>query len=196
MKSNVCRIEKGTLDLSTILKESDKVAVYNEFNEKQTLQLRLICEELDGMLPNIVDEFCGDFWIEVEESVCKINVLIEFDEFTADKKKELIKVAKNKKNARAKGIFGKIRSVLEDMFLDSEGNRAYDMAWQFNYANEYCLGMDCSYKWSLQQYKSKALKEEQEWDELEKSILVSMADDVIVGVKGRFANIVVVKKFA
>ena len=61
MKSNICRIEKGTLDIEAILKESEKVAIYNELTEKQKLQLRLICEELDGMLPNIVDEFYGDF---------------------------------------------------------------------------------------------------------------------------------------
>ena len=158
--------------------------------------MRLLCEEIDGMLPNIVNGFCGDFWIDFEEGICKINVLIEFDEFTTDKKKELIKIAKNKKNTQAKGLFGKIRSALEDFFLDSDGNRAYDLAWQFNYANEYCVGMDYSCLWSLKQYKNDAPKEEkQEWDELEKSIIASIADDVIVGVKGRIANIVVVTKF-
>ena len=41
-------------------------------------------------------------------------------------------------------------------------------------------------------------KEEQvvAWDELEKSVIASVADDVIVGVKGRQANIIIVKKFA
>ena len=196
MKSNICKIEKGTLDLEAILKESEKVATYNELTEKQKLQLRLICEELDGMLPNIVDEFYGDFWIDFEEGICKINVLIELDEFTADKKKELIKLAKNKKNAQAKGLLGKIRSALEDLLLDSDTNRAYDLAWQFNYANAYCVGMDYSCLWSLKQYKNDAPEEEkQEWDQLEKSIIASIADDVIVGVKGKSANIVVVTKF-
>ena len=50
MKSNVCKIDKGNKDLELILKESEKVAVYNELNHKQTLQLRLLCEEIDGML--------------------------------------------------------------------------------------------------------------------------------------------------
>ena len=35
----------------------------------------------------------------------------------------------------------------------------------------------------------------EEWDELEKSVITSVADDIIVGVKGRRANITVVKKF-
>jgi hypothetical protein len=61
MKSNVCKIENGIQDLEAILKESEKVAVYNELNHKQTLQLRLLCEEIDGMLPKIVNGFDGDF---------------------------------------------------------------------------------------------------------------------------------------
>ncbi len=195
MKSNVCKIEKGPSGLNAILKESEKVAVYNELNDKQTLQLRLICEELDGMLPNIIDEFCGDFWIDFEDGVCKINVLIKLDELTASKKKELIKIAKNKKNAAATGILGKIRSALEDLFLDSEGNKNFDMVGLYNYANEYYAGMNYSYMWSLKRYRLDSNKEEQKWDELEKSIIVSVADDIIVGVKGKIANIVIIKNF-
>ncbi|MBE5743759.1 MAG: hypothetical protein E7358_03480 [Clostridiales bacterium] len=197
MKSNVCKIEKGTLDLNAILRESEKVAVYNELNSNQTLKLRLICEELDAMLPNVVDEFDGDFWIEFEKGVCKINVLIEFEEFTANKKEALVEIAKNKKNSATKGFFGKIRSVIEDCFLDSERAKLYDMAGLFNFANEYLVRADYSYVCSLKQYKNNVDKEEkkQEWDKLEKSIITSFADDVIVGVKGRQANIVIIKKF-
>jgi hypothetical protein len=195
MKSNVCKIEKGVKDLEAILKESEMVAKYNGLDHKQSLQLRLICEEIDGMLPNIIDNFTGDFWIDFEKGVCKICVDLEFEEFTSSKKKELISVAKNKKNANATGFLGKIRSALEDVFLDGEVYKAYDMAGLFNSANEYCVGMGYTYAWSLQQYKEVS-KEEKEWDELEKSIITSVADDVIVGVKGRKASIVIVKKFA
>ena len=196
MKSNICKIENGTLDLNAILKESEKVAVYNELNNKQTLQLRLLCEEIDGLLPNVIDEFDGDFWIDFENGECKINLSIKFKEFTANKKKELISIAKNKKNAAATGLLGKIRSALEDVFLDYEGNKTNSMAWMYNCVNENCIGIDYSYMWTLQQYKQVINKEEQEWDELEKSIITSIADDVIVGVKGRVASIVIVKKFA
>lgn len=196
MKSNICKIENGNLDLDAILKESEKVAVYNELNDKQTLQLRLLCEEIDGMLPNIVNGFCGDFWIDFEDGECKINVSIVFEEYSINKKKELIKIAKNKKNASAKGLLGKIRSVLEDVFFTGAESRNYDIAGLFNYANEYCAGIDYSYVWSYGKYKQGVKKEEKEWDELEKSIITSIADDVIVGVKGRLANIIIVKKFA
>ena len=71
MKSNVCRIDNGTKDLAAILRESEKVAVYNELTHKQAMQLRLLCEEIDGMLPNIIDDFDGELWIDFDDGVCE-----------------------------------------------------------------------------------------------------------------------------
>ena len=199
MKSNVCSIENGTKDLAKILKESEKVAVYNELTHKQALQLRLICEEIDGMLPKLVNEFDGDLWIEYEEGVCKVKVSIEFAEFTTEKKKDLIDIAKNKKNAAAVGIAGKIRSAVENIFLDEENIQNYAMSSDaFRMATGYSEDINYSYYWSLEQYRNNVQKEEktEAWDELEKSVIASIADDVVVGVKGKRAEIVITKKFA
>ena len=199
MKSNVCKIENGTRDLEAILNESQKVAEYNGLTSKQTLQLRLLCEELDGMLPNIIDDFDGDFWIEFEEGVCKVNAAVTIKTFTADKKEALIEISKNKKNVAAVGFVGKLRSELENIFLNEESVQVGAIpAGSLYLATGYSEGVDFSYIWSLEQYKSSVREEEQkeEWDELEKSVLASAADDVIVGVKGKRADIVIVKKFA
>ena len=199
MRSNICKIENGIKDLAAILKESEKVAVYNELTHKQTLQLRLICEEIDGMLPNIIDDFSGDFWIDFEDGVCRVNVSLQFDEFTPEKKEGLVDIAKNKTNAAAVGIVGKIRSTLEDVFLvgDSLGRDGYLATEYFNYTDHYS-GIDFPCVWSLEQYKNNIKKDDAKaaWDELEKSVLASVADDVIIGVKGKRADIIIVKKFA
>ena len=196
MKSNVCKIEKGTRDLDAILKESERVAEYNGLSHKQSLQLRLLCEEIDGMLPNIIDDFSGDFWIDFEDGECKVNVSIKIPEFNTDKKEELIGIAKNKKNAAAVGIVGKIRSAIENLFLDKEIFKQYDMSTLFNAGVEYSVGLTLSYSWSLNNYRNVVKKENvEDWDELEKSIIANLADDIIVGIKGKQANIVVVKKF-
>lgn len=195
MKSNVCKIEKGNKDLEAIFKESEKVAEYNGLTHKQTLQLRLLCEEIDGMLPNIIDDFEGNLWIDFEDGVCKVNVSIQMPKFDVDKKEELIDIAKNKKNASAVGILGRIRSVVEDFFLDEDVLLACAVSsGSFNVSG----GMDYSSYWSLAQYKETVKKENNEvaWDELEKSVISSVADDVIVGVKGKKVDIVIVKKFA
>lgn len=198
MKSNVCKIEKGTSDLSAILNESEKVSEYIGLNHKQTVQLRLLCEEIDGMLPNIIDDFEGDLWIEYMEGVCKINVSIAIADFNATKKKELIGIANNRKNAAAVGIVGKIRNAIEDFFLNEEPTEAIDKSTvAFHVATGYSEGVDYSYLWSLEQYRDLVKKEQNEsWDELEKSVVASIADDVIVGIKGRRADIIIVKKFA
>jgi hypothetical protein len=198
MKSNVCRINKGTKDLAAILKESEKVAVYNELSHKQTLQLRLICEEIDGMLPKIIDDFDGDFWIEFEKGVCKVIASIKFAEFSIEKKEELIKIAKNSKNAAAVGITGKIRSFVEDMLLDDVNIPSYSI-----YSESMCIAtsfgedMNYPYMWTLENYKNNTKKEKEEaWDEPEKSVIASVADDIVVGVKGKRADIIITKKFA
>ena len=199
MKSNVCKIENGTKDLAAILKESERVAEYNGLTHKQSLQLRLICEEIDGMLPNIIDDFNGELWIEIENGVCKVNVSLTFKEFTAEKKKELVGVATNKKNAAATGIVGKIRSAIENVLLDGDNFRSFEIASEsYGFSTEYYDRMDYSHLWTLDRYRSSVSKEKQSeaWDELEKSVIASVADDVIVGVKGREADIIVVKKFA
>ena len=199
MKSNVCRIEKGTGDLDAILRESEKVAEYNELTHKQTLRLRLLCEEIDGMLPHMIGEFEGDFWIEFTDGVCKVCVSIQIPEINAGKKGELIRVAKNRKNAAAVGIVGKIRNAIENFFLNEETMAALDASAEtFYLATGYSEGVDYSYLWSLEQYRSMVNQEEngEGWDELEKSVIASVADDVIVGIKGHRADIIIVKKFA
>ena len=199
MRSNVCKIDNGTKDLAAILKESEKVAVYNELTHKQSLQLRLLCEEIDGMLPNIIDDFSGDLWIEFEEGVCKVNVSLRFKEFSAEKKNELVAVAKNQKNAAAIGIVGKIRSAIENVFLDVDNYQGFEVASGSYYlSTQYSERLDYTSLWTLDQYRNQlnSDKQKEAWDELEKSVLASVADDVIIGVKGKRADIIIVKKFA
>lgn len=197
MKSNVCKIEKGIKDLDAILKESEKVAAYIGLDHKQTLQLRLLCEEVDGMLPKIIDDFEGAFWIDFEKGECKVNVSLEFAQFTPKKKKELLDISKDKKNASVKGIVAKISSAIEEFFLNGENAQALGMASEV-YQAPTGYGIEYPYYWSLGQYRTTVKKEKkaEEWDELEKSVIASVADDVIVGVKGLHADIIIVKKFA
>ena len=199
MKSNICRIDKGTKDLAAILSESEKVAVYNGLDHKETMQLRLLCEEIDGMLPNIMDDFVGELWFDFEDGVCRVNASLTLEEMTANKKEELLSIAKDKKNAAASGVVGKIRSFIEDFFLDEVNQIALTVTpAHYPLAAGYSDGVDYAYLWSLSQYRDLVKQEAQEedWDELEKSVIASIADDVTVSVKGKRVDIVVIKKFA
>ena len=199
MKSNVCKIDKGTQDLEAIFRESEKVAVYNELTHKQALQLRLLCEEIDGMLPNVIDDFDGDLWFEFEEGVCKINISIRIPELNIGNKDELISIAKSRKNAVATGIGGKIRNAIENFILDEDAMKLMTApAGEYRLATGYSMAINYNCYWSLDHYRKTVNKNEtaDAWDELEKSVIASVADDVIVGVKGKQAEIIIVKKFA
>jgi hypothetical protein len=195
MISNVCKIEKGIKDLSKILKESEKVAVYANLDEKQTLLLRLICEELDGLLPNIVDDFNGKFWIEYEKGVCKVNAQINIENLNVEEKEELIKISTSKKNSAAKGIVGKIRDAIENLLLNENAKMALSSSGGYCLHEGYFGASAGTPFWSLSNYKSNAEENSEEWDELEKSIINNIADDVLVGVKGKCAHIIIVKNF-
>lgn len=199
MKSNICRIENGTADLRAIFLESERLAQSVGLSRKQSLGLRLICEEIDGMLPHIIGKFGGSLWIEFEDGVCRVNVSVKIPDLNSDKKKELIALSANGQNACAVGIVGKIRNVIEDFLLNEEKYMSgfASSAGAIHNSAEFSEYTGYSYTWRLDEYRCSVKKENhtQAWDELEKSVIASVADDVIVGVKGNQADIIIVKKF-
>ena len=192
MRSNVCKLEKGTKSLDAIFHESEKVAVYNELNHKEALQLRLLCEELVNMLPSIISDFNGEFWIENQENDYKLCVKVSVENMDFDTRERLIKVSKNNKNAAVVGITGKIRAVFDYMAMGPQESMI-SPAGRYGFSTN----IDFPQIWSLQQYKSSVQNDEgEEWDEFEKSIIAKIADDVIVGVQGKSVNMIIKKTFA
>lgn len=199
MKSNICIIKKGGLGLESILTEVEKVANYNELQKKEALRLRLLAEELTGMLPALVENFDGYFWLENDENKYELHTEFSVDSLSMEKKQTLIAMSATKKNAAASGFMGKIRDIAENMLLYSEelnSNNCYAIEFLHDYdvADVYY-----SYAWTLEHYieqqKQKPVNTNEEWDQLEKSIVAKLADDVIVGVKGRKVEIVIKKEF-
>ena len=102
---------------------------------------------------------------------------------------------------------GKIRAVAETMLL-----AASDPALQAIPAGEFydyhgfnmSVGyidpvISCEsgyvYSWSLHNYKNADEEKEDEYAELERSIVAKLADDIVVGVRGKNVEIVVKKTF-
>ena len=195
MRSNICKIEKGTKVLDEIFKESEKVAIYNELGSKQSLQLRLLCEELVNMLPSIISNFSGEFWIENEGDEYEIFLSVSVANIDVATRDRLIKISKNNKNASVVGISGKIRAVFDYMAMGTS-DPMFSPAARYGFSTN----IDFSQLWSLKQYgnciRDEAENKKEEWDEFERSIIVKVADDVLVGVKGKNVSIIIKKKFA
>ena len=198
MKSNICVVKKGGIGLKNVLLEVEKVTNYNGMQTKEALRLRLLAEELVGMLPELVKNFEGRVWVQNDENRYELHAELSVEDLSKEKKETLIAVSANKRNAAASSFMGKIRDVAENMLLFSEESSGY------SYHPDYIYGYDTidihyTYAWTLEYYtkqqKARWSDNSEEWDQLEKSIVAKLADDVIVGVRGKKVEIIIKKEF-
>ena len=191
MKSNSINITRDQDSLNKILIETQKTSEYAGLNAKQSLRTRLIAEELIGMLKELSENFEGDFLVEQEgTSFDFITRIYLHESMDMETKQKFIDVSTDKKNASAKGIMGKIRDIVENMLYPENALYASTfVAYQLETA---VLMNDC---WTLSRYKDAQRDNEEPWDELEKSIIANLADEVTVAVKGNNVEIVITKDF-
>ncbi len=204
MKTDVFNFEKNVNSVSKITELAEKTAVYCGLGEKQKLKLNLLCEELFEMLPNLLAYGKGEFWIEAEGMDFNIHAVVEANELLSSlDREEIMKISKSGKNAAAVGIKNKIKIAAEVMVANyalSKGigsDVVYESpALDFIEMGAYQDPVGYSSEWSLLCYKTKAkAKASAEWDELERSIIAKLADDVTVGIIDGKVNITVKKKF-
>ena len=208
MKSNICKLNKDLTCLEAVLAEVEKVTTYNALEEKKALKIRLLAEELCGMLPGLVANFSGKFWAENEGESYELHVELKAEDMSIDVRDELISVSKSGKNAAAKGIMGKIRAVAETMLLaafdpdltpipaDGEFYDYHGYNMGFGYIDPtIAVETGYVYSWSLFNYKTAVEEKKDEYAELERSIVAKLADDIVVGVRGKYVEIVVKKSF-
>ena len=207
MKSNICKLNEDLTCLEAVLTEVEKVTTYNGLENKKALRLRLLAEELCGMLPGLIENFSGEFWAENDGDDYELHVELKADDMNIDLRDELISVSKSGKNAAAKGVMGKIRAVAETMLLAAADPTLSVPCGEFYDYHGYNMGFGYIdpaiavetgyiYSWSLFNYKTAVEKKEDEYSELERSIVAKLADDIIVGVRGKNVVIVVEKSFA
>lgn len=191
------------------LNATEKLADQIGLDKKNTLRLRLLAEETLCMVRAIVAGFEAEFRAEgTQKDGVRIHLTASADMNYA-KKKELIAVSTDKKNAASVGIMGKIRELVE--------NGLYHLEEVENLRTEYggapvmygAMGMlgggtamqTESCLWSLKEYR-KHIDETKDsdqsaaeaWDELEKSIVAKIADDVRVAISGRKVEMIIEKR--
>jgi len=195
MKSDVCKLSIGGADLKMVLKETAKSAAYRDLNPKETGRLRLLAEELVEMLPSLLRYSEGSFWVESTGKSFELHVALAPNEtLTGQKREQLLDVSTSKQNAAAVGIMAKIRIAAEFLLVDYE--ETSKMSETFYVPGTPSVISLADPTWSLSSYREDAKKAQGEvWDELEKSIVANLADDVVVALEGRQVDIVVKKKF-
>lgn len=200
MKSNICKLTKNGGGLALIQEEVEKCSLYNHLDKKQSLRLHLLAEELVGMLPELLKNCEGEFWIENQDRQFELHVTVTTSIYDNEERERIMSLSTSGKNAAAVGIMGKIRAAAEAMIIHLLNP---DMAIVVSGYNSSPFGFmameNYAYAWTLGEYMNNVrqrAENQKEWDELEKSIVANLADDVIVGIKGQQVEIIVKKIFS
>ncbi len=198
MKSDVCELSVNATDLKTILKETAKSAAYRELDKKETYRLRLLAEELVEMLPALLRFSEGKFWVESEGKSFELHVTLRPNQLlTAERREKLLDVSTSKTNAAAVGIMAKIRLAAEFMLVDYERSASMSETFYIPIPGTPSVVSLADPLWTLNAYREGAKKAKGEtWDELEKSIVANLADDVVVALQGGQVDIVVKRPFS
>ena len=99
------------------LKETEHVCDYLKLPRKSRLHIRLLTEEMLGMVSEIAGDFDAEFWVEHESKFCRLCLEAEITKMSSEKRNSLIEVSTSGKNAAAKGIMGKLKEIVELYWL-------------------------------------------------------------------------------
>ena len=201
MKTDVITVSSRGNRMDAALAQVDKVCAYKGLNGKNSLHLHLLAEEMMGMMRSITGETSGQFWIEDEDDVYSLHLAVNTS-MNSGKRDQLLSAATSGKNESAKGLMGRLRDFFdresdEDVAALSSSLLMPEMYDQFSSPT---LEME----WTMARYESRlASRVEQDdpaakeaWDELEKSVVAHVADDVKVSIRGRSVEMIIIKKLA
>ena len=189
MKSLICPLG-GARGLSAALAEAETFAYHSGLPERDALHLRLLAEELLGMVGGVLEVRKGSFWIE--QDGLDFQLRLAADAPVGQQARDvLVAVSTDERNAAYGGVTGRIRRALD--FLTGAENGVITGGVQSG-----LLPSAQDIEWSLEQYRREAKREEkaQAWDELEKSVLGRLADDIRVGVRPDRVEITIFKHFS
>ncbi len=199
MKTDVIVVSSKGAQMEKALNQVDKIAAYKELPKKDALHLRLLAEEMMAMVRSITGETQGKFWIEDQDGVYELHLLAA-TRMTSTKREKLLSASTSGKNESARGLMGKLRDFFERGA--DEDIAAYSgplvMPGMFEHSSTPTL----DWEWSMTQYEravsygvgQKDEKALQAWDELEKSVVAHVADDVKVSIRNQQVEMTIVKK--
>lgn len=187
--------------ISEALALTEKTAKECGLEKKPALHLRLLSEELFGMLSGIAGDVRAEYHIVADGKSFELHMSADV-RMSKEMQAQFLSVSKDGKNYAKKGLMGRIRVMIADFMAPADGAAAPVM---MDAALPYTMGSaaaESSYIWSMVVYRDELNKKKtgtkeasEAWDELERSIVANIADDVRVKIIGSYVEIIVIKAF-
>ena len=193
MRTDKVMVSSAGSNIEEILAQVDAVAKYKALSQKNALHLRLLAEETMALMRAITGDVNGEFWIEDQDGVFELHLKV--DTLTdKNKRQQLLSAATRGKNEATRGFMGKIRAFFQptsDIPMFSAGFAGGGAPQMYG---NYAWSME-DYRNQLEQYRQLNRNGAQEaWDELEKSVVAHIADNVKVSIQGRTVEMTILKK--
>ena len=201
MKSDVIYVTNDGTGCDDALAQAEAVARFRMLDKKSSMHLRLLTEEMIGMMRALTGEREGDFWIDDEGGTASLHLQVRTP-MNGDMRKKLLAASTSGANSAVKGVSGKLRDLLERFIEPADGSIASDLVTGMDFAymgGDYgTLAVASAGLWSMNRYRAAAEEgrtPKEDWDELEKSVVSKLADDVQIGISGQNVEMVITKKF-
>ncbi len=193
MKSDVIVVSSKGQGMDAALAQADKTAEQMGLSVRQTLHMRLMVEEMMSMVRSIIGELEGKFWIEREGKISRLYLQM-VTLLDTEQRKQLVSASTSGKNEAHRGIMGKIRAFFEPMPIDDTPAYLAETIMPSNPNGDLTWSME-AYRQRLIARKDDSSRAQQEWDELEKSVVSHIADNVTVSIRGYDTELMILKKW-
>ena len=192
MKTEKIVVSSKGRGMDAALAQVDQTASHMGLSPREALHMRLLVEEMMNMVRSIIGDLEGKFWIEIEDKAYQLYLQMA-SVLGTEQRKQLISASTSGQNEAHRGIMGKIRAFFEPMPI--EDTPAY-LAGTIVRGDE-----NDDLNWSMEAYRERLLNRkdasdeaQEEWDELEKSVVSHIADNVTVSIRNYNVELMIYKK--
>ena len=175
-------------EIAFILSEIERIGKFCGLQPSHAGKLRLLAEEMLSLTVRLFSEVNYEFFVESKDKAFTLN--LKADTLVSEVQKErLLSMSSSGKNKESRGIFGKISAVFESLLLN---DGAFDQIVAPFYDS---MGLMPYFSLSVYQDEMSRTAGQEQWDELEKSIIASLAKEVIIGARNNKAEMIVTTVF-
>ena len=200
-KTAVITVTSEGQGIQEALALTERVGGEAGLDRKSNLRLRLLAEEMFGMLRGIAGGVEASYWLETEGKSFELKMQADV-KMTIEMREQFLAASSSGKNEAARGFMGRIRVMIGSFLLSAKEALPYAMINSAaampmgGYAGESSAAWSMSlYRDEVRRHSGESAEAEEAWDELEKSIVANIADDVKVGVRGNSVELTVCKTF-
>lgn len=207
MKTETMTITSQIEQIRSALTMTENLALQNGLEQKAKVRLRLLAEELMGLMRGVTDQASAEYWIEQDGRQYVLHLAADV-KLNRKMREQILAISSTGENAAVKGFMGKLKDMIATAFLPADEFRVAPlsglslglMSMAGNASPQAQQASVNTLNWSMQRYKAAIEKDgaedrEERKAELEHSIVASIADEVTASVKGSHVEITIHKAF-